>query len=319
MAEFALRLLCVLGLGLAAANCSILFEDAKSGSTPGAIDAGIPGPDAKPTDSNKCGVPLPGTIGYFPVDGEQGSLQVLDTVSGVIADSVAVEDGVLTPRPLNSSSRVEENCGDAARLDGIEGQFVRIGSQRFKNALSLDFWFQTAILSDGPLGGLLTADGQGNDSGDMGIFIFKSDVAGGDPDASTPTHHVLLRLQDGAGGIYYGCSDPIALGAWNHVAVSFDGLEGGAQLFVNGVLAENTRAIVPSDSVLGSHPCGSGLAANSVTLTSNARPWLWGASNIGGPDVPARDGTRGDIDELRFRTQKFSLQEAQLVYESLSR
>lgn len=141
----------------------------------------------------------------------------------------------------------------------------------------------------------------------------------GDPDPNTGTHHVLLRTQDGEGGIYYGCSDAVEFDAWNHVAVSFD--SDGTTLFVNGELADNTRAVVPDDSILGQHACGDG-NNSALTFAANDRDFLWGASNISASEGDqgenkARDGTTGLLDELRFRDVPFTPNDAVRVHSSL--
>jgi hypothetical protein len=127
-------------------------------------------------------------------------------------------------------------------------------------------------------------------------------------------YHVLLRTEDGNGAVYFGCSDAVELGVWNHVAVSFD--PNGTTLLVNGELAANARAVVPAASVLRQHTCGEG-ANFPLNFSDNERDFLWGASNIGAPDNEARDGTTGLLDELRFRTARINEIQASSVYDSL--
>ncbi len=118
-------------------------------------------------------------------------------------------------------------------------------------------------------------------------------------------------------GSFFGCSDPVVLGAWNHVAVSFND-DTGVVLFVNGERADNTTAAVPDGANLGQQACGIDAGASIATLQDNQREWMWGANNLQSPANVARDGTVGAIDELRFRSGAFTQEEARLVYEHVA-
>lgn len=288
--RFGLFLCCVIGFGLIGGGCTVVFE----------ADEG----------TESCRLTFGDTIEHYTLDGQGGNTEVAGLHSEVLANSVTKEDNVLVPSAMLAEQRDPAECGHAATLNGVSSAFIQIDGDEFTEAVSLDFWFRTdSIISNNQVGGLLVKDGVDPNAGDMGIFIFESAVA-------QSSYHVLLRLQDGT-DTYFGCSNRVELGDWNHVAVSFNDVT-GVELFVNGELAESTNPDVPDGSNLGRQDCGEGAVAKTAILQDNDRDWLWGANNLQSPGNVARDGTKGAIDELRFRSGPFTAIEAKMVYESIS-
>lgn len=274
----------VLGVVLACTpGCSLLFDEA-------------------PIDG--CGPSLSGTIGYFSVDNDQGTI-LTDERMGIVAQSVAAADG--TPFEL-ATIEGPPGCQNAVSVQGAQGGVVTLDSDAFRSATSIDFWFKSP---QRPFNtntvGLLTKDGQNNDIGDVGIYLFA-------PSRDTPELRVLLRLQD-ATDTYFACSlATLAKDEWHHVAVSFDSAD-GVVMYVDGVTADSGAQL--DGTALGNADCGTLNEAARATLEQNRRGWLWGASNASAPDTAIGNAMIGAVDELRFRSEKFTIAEAQDVYRAV--
>ncbi len=187
----------------------------------------------------------------------------------------------------------DQVAGKAARFpDSLTGIFNYLEIPHaidFEGIKSVDFWFYPQAVERGTL---LAKDTSGTHLGNFEVYL------------QTAPFSLNLRLQN-ANSSYELRATNIQATTWHHLAISFDE-EDGVTLFLNGVLAP-----------------GLGSMAKNATLEKNHLKWILGASNSNQTVTEANDREHitdpfnGIIDELRFRSEPFTKDQATDVYRKI--
>lgn len=295
--------------------CTLLFSESEGSSDSGVVtDAGKHDFDAPAMDAMsgfaRCGQVLAGTIGLFSVDGDEHNGP--DMKNSILDGSNGRYVGGF---PIIKST--ESICNDSLELgrDVAEARYVEFSPSSFSDALSLDFWFKPELemREETQLEGLLTKDGLEYANGDFGIYLVKN--AGG-------SHQLLVKTAIGGTSVFaVSCSaaSGVVLGAWHHLAVSFS--TNSTDIFLDGVVINGSNvAISVGEKSATSISCMTSTPASALIPAQNNRNWLWGAGNTNLPfplsseENETASDFQGQLDELRFRDQPMSIEDAEETY-----
>ncbi len=304
-------------LALAAAltllsSCSLIVEALESdgdASPESVIDGGTETGDARTFDANpkaQCGPTLDNTLAHYSFEGEAGLEEMGNSEAEFTAkfshlkDPDSFEPGVLTV------ATGPEGCGEAAQLVTLNESIIVVGDESLPTAQSVDFWlFLDSENAGMDRAGVLSKDSNTVHNGDLELALLPAQTAA---DGS----HLVMRMQRETPdpGEYFQCSEVLAFGVWHHIAVSND--ISGAEFFVNGLSANATPDL---NSIFAGDSCNQDSAnAKQTIAANNMSDWFFGATASLSPNPLARLFLAGRIDEIRFRSVPFTLEDATLVY-----
>ena len=165
------------------------------------------------------------------------------------------------------TSSVSGICGSAMRFgDSASGYVVIDDDPAFRLAEgALDFWMRVDTLPSAPVG-VIAKDANGFAAGHVAVLLSEDGV-------------LVARLQTDADEVYRCTVDPIEVGRWAHVALTFGGPP-GVRLYVDDVEASSTASFPLDFSPVGTVTANCG-TSSEVGLAVNGEPWIIGATNGG--------------------------------------